>query len=497
MLDTKPARMPDQQPISAGPGPAATDTQAQALAAVATMLDTHDDAAVLIDDDYRIVAANRAYREAYGVADRNIVGDKCHRISHHSTVPCHERGEDCPVRRVRETGVAVDTLHIHFSPTAKPERVRVRGYPLKVDGRDLLVERIERLDLPTARKAAAATRMIGESPAFLSTLHRLTRAAAMPGSVLITGESGVGKELAARFVHEQSANSKGPFIVADCAALPESLFEAEFFGHERGAFTGSVGTRIGLFEAADGGTLFLDEIGELPFAMQAKLLRAIDTGEVRRIGARHSKTVRARVVAATNRDPANMVSEGSFRLDLYYRLAAHEIRIPPLRERREDIAPIAQALLRELVPGRTRSLDEATRRGLASLPLPGNVRELRNRIERALGADGSMESEKLDLQLFDVEAQETDPTRANGVDDDRAYLGAFVRGIRASRASLTSAPANRPMSIGRAQLNLLAEAMARHDNHRGRVAAELGVSERTVYRWLKAAAAGACCVAKR
>ncbi|MGE0312489.1 MAG: sigma-54 interaction domain-containing protein [Lautropia sp.] len=448
-----------------------------ALDAIGQMLETHEAPSVLIDDDYRIVASNAAYRRAYGVDAHAIVGRACHRVSHHSAVPCHERGEDCPLQRVRQTVAPVDTMHIHFRPDGSPERVRVRGYPVSIDSRRLLVERIERLDAPAGSGRRASERMVGRSPALLATLHRLTRAAAMPGGVLITGESGVGKELAARFVHEHSAQATGPFVVADCAALPESLFEAELFGHERGAFTGAHAARAGLFEAADGGTLLLDEIGELPLAMQSKLLRAIDSGEIRRLGARQPRPVRVRIVAATNREPAAMVSDGSFRLDLYYRLAAHEIRMPPLRERREDIVPIAEALVGERLPGARLALDARARRALESLALPGNVRELRNLLERAVGVDGRIDATMLAA-----------PHRPAG---GRPLPSAPSPVREAARATPPATDAGaRPLgaALDDWRRRLLAQAIERHAGHRARIAADLGVSERTVYRWMRARA---------
>ncbi len=456
-----------------------------ALDAIEQILETNEDPSVLIDDDYRIVASNEAYRRAYGVVSASIVGHACHRVSHHSSVPCHERGEDCPLHRVRQTEAPVDTLHIHFGPDGTPERVRVRGYPVTIDSRRLLVERIERLDTPADAGRRTAERMVGQSPSLLATLHRLTQAAAMPGGVLITGESGVGKELAARFVHEHSARSTGPFVVADCAALPESLFEAELFGHERGAFTGAHAARAGLFEAADGGTLLLDEIGELPLAMQSKLLRAIDSGEIRRIGARQPRPVRVRIVAATNRDPAAMVSEGTFRLDLYYRLAAHEIRIPPLRERREDIVPIAEALVRERLPGTRVVIDAAARRVLETLPLPGNVRELRNLLERAVGTDGSIDPSLLRT------APRNAPPATHPATRPGAHPGTHPGTKSATHPRASTPPAASPgTGDGTAPLvewrrHLLAQALARHGGNRARVATELGVSERTVYRWMR------------
>jgi DNA-binding NtrC family response regulator len=215
---------------------------------------------------------------------------------------------------------------------------------------------------------------------------------------LIEGESGTGKEVVARAIHERSTRADGPFEVFDCAAVPTALVESELFGHERGAFTGASERRIGRVEAANGGTLFLDELGELPLDVQPKLLRVLERREVRRLGGTTTTPVDLRVVAATNRDLAREVNRGAFREDLYYRLAVVRVSLPPLRDRRDDIRPLAEHLIRraiippldaESVIGRIASDDWAR---LVSHPWPGNVRELRNVIERSLAlGDGTME----------------------------------------------------------------------------------------------------------
>ncbi|MEZ5729967.1 MAG: sigma 54-interacting transcriptional regulator [Burkholderiaceae bacterium] len=439
---------------------------------VLQLLETHDDPVVLIADDYRIVATNRAYLANYGAETSGIVGLRCHQVSHHSDVPCHERGEDCPLARALSSGQAVDTLHVHLDADHRPERVRVRGTPVQLGGRWLLAERIERLERESTSGGRTLDRMIGQSPAFLQTVQRLIHASSLPGSVLLTGESGVGKELAARFVHERSPQAGGPFVVVDCASIPEALFESELFGHERGAFTGSSQSRAGLFETANGGTLFLDEIGELPLAMQAKLLRAIDTGEVRRLGAHQPSQVRVRIVAATNRDLRALVDGGEFRLDLFYRLATHEVRIPTLRERREDIALIARALLARLDGHRGTVIEDAAIELLREMPLPGNIRELRNLLQRALAHGPSISADSIGRTL----------PEGRGPFSNTDGLSVPPR--------VEPGPPLDPRPVtGRLEStrrHLLEEALQRHGGNRARVAAELGVSERTVYRWLRA-----------
>ena len=228
--------------------------------------------------------------------------------------------------------------------------------------------------------------LVGRSLAMREVFSIIERVAHTDLTVLITGETGTGKELASRAVHNLSLRRGGPFCVFDCGAAPETLIESELFGHEKGSFTGAHQSREGVFEAANGGTIFLDEIGELPLELQPKLLRVLEQREVRRVGSGRTKEVDVRVVAATNRDLLQEVREGRFREDLYYRLAVVEILLPPLRERGEDLPLIAQHLLLKAQRGapRVHHVSPEVMEILGAWRFPGNVRELANLIERAL-----------------------------------------------------------------------------------------------------------------
>jgi transcriptional regulator with PAS, ATPase and Fis domain len=219
-------------------------------------------------------------------------------------------------------------------------------------------------------------------------VYRLVHLAApTSASVLITGESGTGKELVARSLHELSPQSRGPFVAVNCSAIPETLLESEIFGHERGAFTGAMERRAGCFELAHGGTLFLDEIAEMGLGIQAKFLRILQDGAVRRLGGKTEIKVDVRVLAATNKDPLKAIKDGIFREDLYYRLNVIHVALPPLRERREDVPLLVQAFLEEFnkkYDKQVVGVDEATQRILLEHAWPGNVRELRNALERAV-----------------------------------------------------------------------------------------------------------------
>jgi DNA-binding NtrC family response regulator len=291
-------------------------------------------------------------------------------------------------------------------------------------------------------------------------VEQLGRAAETQASILIEGESGVGKELAARFVHDRSARRNKPFVSVDCTTLTETLIEAELFGHEAGAFTGCIGRKAGLVERADGGTLFLDEIGDLPLNLQPKLLRLLESGEFRRVGGREMMRVDVRIVAATNQRLRERAHKGGFRQDLYYRLACITIPIPPLRYRRDDIPVLAEVLLQRICrnSGRRCHLSSEALACLAEYDFPGNIRELRNALQRAvaMSRDAAIRSDDLGLC--------TGIAKADGAQRGEAPAPAPLREIEARH---------------------IAALLERHGGHRRRVADDLGISERTLYRKLK------------
>ena len=252
------------------------------------------------------------------------------------------------------------------------------------------VEQRLRARQPAAREADAELGLLGmvaQSPAMKRVIDLARRVAKVDSTVLITGESGAGKERVARFIHDQSTRSGGPFVAINCGAMPEGLLESELFGHARGAFTGATQDRPGLFEAANQGTLLLDEIGEVSAPMQVKLLRVLQERQVRRVGENKDRTVNVRVLAATNRDLGLEVSAARFRQDLYYRLRVVELRVPPLRERPEDVLLLARMFLAEVVERTGRKITGFTPRvanQLVRYNWPGNVRELGNAVERAV-----------------------------------------------------------------------------------------------------------------
>ena len=259
------------------------------------------------------------------------------------------------------------------------------------------VQRLEN-ELSSLRQSSDA--IVGSSPVMRAALDVARKVAPHSATVLVSGESGTGKELVARLIHRESPRAGGPFVAVNCGAIPEALLESELFGHEKGAFTGATRAKAGLFEEAHNGTLFLDEIGELPAALQVKLLRALQEGDVRRVGSTEAKVVDVRVIAATNRDLGADVASGRFRADLFYRINVVAIALPPLRERPEDLAELVQFFLARHATrmGLTaRGISPAAMRVLAEHTWPGNVRELEHAIERALVMTGGAVIEPSDL----------------------------------------------------------------------------------------------------
>ncbi len=283
--------------------------------------------------------------------------------------------------------------------------------PAKMAELDVLIQRAyesrqlkrENQSLRTLMKRQqTATRMIGESPKMKEVLRLIDRTAATDKPVLIEGESGTGKELVARAIHEASPFADKPLVVINCAALPEPLLESELFGHEKGAFTGAVATKPGLFEVADGGTLFIDEFGELAGPLQAKLLRVLEDGSLRRVGSVKERRVKVRLIAATNRDMEKEVREGRFREDLYYRINVLTIKLPPLRERPGDVSLLVRHFL-----GEGWEIGSEVTEVLESYSWPGNIRQLHNALERGkILAEGSaIELKNLPPEVIDGRAQ--------------------------------------------------------------------------------------------
>jgi len=297
---------------------------------------------------------------------------------------------------------------------ARTEPVAVRA-EAPVQAAERAESSADRATVPSPPSAAGGL-LLGVSPAIEAVRAGIARLARSMAPVAITGESGSGKELAARLIHRTGARANQPFVAVNCGAIPENLMESEFFGHRRGAFTGADQDRVGFFQAAHGGTLFLDEVADLPLAMQVKLLRAIQERSVRRVGATAEESVDVRIVSATHQDLARCVAAGRFRQDLYYRLNVIELAMPPLRDRREDVEVLAQAVLLRLAARAgllaAPRLSSVTLRYLQTYGFPGNVRELENMLERALAFSNG--------EVINVEDLGLRPMPADGPENERA-----------------------------------------------------------------------------
>jgi len=361
-----------------------------------TILDSLAEALIITDRDSRIVYANSRSEEITGYTPQELLG----RVSYELLSP--RKNWDKMRRRLRERLAGAEEGYEHelIRKDGSTIWIRVLGTPyrsasgevagtvgaLSCISRQKILERENEYLRAELDGSAGLDELIGPSDALARIRHQISMVAASEANVLICGESGTGKELVARAVHELSPRAKNPLIRVNCAAIPKDLFESEFFGHVRGAFTGAIKDRIGRFELAHGGTLFLDEVGEIPLDLQGKLLRVIQERQFERIGEDRTRSVDVRLISATNRQLLEDSAAGRFRSDLYYRLSVFPIEIPPLRDRREDVLPLAEHFLQQFarksgipVP----VLTQAQRDELFRYDWPGNVRELQNVIERA------------------------------------------------------------------------------------------------------------------
>ena len=311
------------------------------------------------------------------------------------------------------------------------------------------------------KEIAGAARMIGTSPAFQKVLEQATLAARTDARMLLNGESGTGKELLAAHIHAESPFASGPFVKVNCAAIPTELIESELFGHEKGAFTGATAARRGKFELADGGTLFLDEAGDLHASSQAKLLRVLQEGEFHRVGGEQPIRVSVRVIAATNRDLSELVSQQKFREDLYYRLCVVPVRMPALRERREDIRPLAEYFLAEFCARNNFHAKELAPEAVEALEQyawPGNIRELRNVVERMaiLARAGVLEAASVPVE---IRSAKPSPARGNLRETrESAERDHILRALEDSEWNVSSAA----RSLGMERTNLHKRIRALH-----------------------------------
>jgi two-component system, NtrC family, response regulator HydG len=430
---------------------------------LAAFLETQPEPRIVLDVEFNILAANEAYAREFRDG-RPVRGGRCFEVSHGFSVPCDQAGESCPLNASRRSGVAQRVLHVHHTPRG-PEHVDVETTPL-LDATGSARYFVETLrTVRHASSQAASHGLVGQSAAFKQMLEKVMRVAGADASVLLLGETGTGKELVARAIHEASPRAKGPFITVDCAGLTETLFESELFGYEKGAFTGAAHRKPGLVEAAAGGTLFLDEIGELPPSQQVKLLRLLESGSYRRVGGLETLYANFRLVSATHRNLAAMVHKETYRRDLYFRINTFPILTPALHERRQDIPLLAISLLARVDRQRGRNFTAAALDWLRARHYAGNIRELRNVIERGtLMCDGP-EVDRSDLE------QAVDPYP---VDPDPV----------ASASPVSAFTVDSIVDLATLERRYTQWVYARCDTDMASLADRLGVSVRTAYRKL-------------
>ena len=384
----------------------------------------------------------------------------------------------------RKNAPLIIMLTAYGSVQTAVEALKVGAYdylskPVDLDNLEMMLERgmkvlHDRVEKNGAAHEGGAVNIIGSSAAMTGVLDSIRQVAATKATVLVTGESGTGKELVAQAIHKLSPRASKPFRPVHCAALSENLLESELFGHEKGAFTGANERVAGRFEMADGGTLFLDEIGEISLSVQVKLLRVLETHQFERVGGSETLTVDVRVVAATNRDLRAMVEQGTFREDLFYRLNVVNIRIPPLRERREDIPEILDFYLKKSAADNGKDVADISPEALGVLMAydwPGNVRELRNCVERmVVFARGAT------LTMTDVPA------------DIRSAVGEQFEAKAMPPKVEETAPAEPPAVIGlnvkENEKSLIIKALEECGGNRSQAALKLNISRRTLYRKL-------------
>lgn len=398
---------------------------------LSSFLEAQTEPHILFDREYRIIAVNGAFRK-YCNPQSSVIGRTCYEVSHNYEMPCDRSGETCPLAKSRRSGKSERVLHMHHTPNGE-EYVSIELTPIKNGAGDItcFVEKIEPVKL--AKGQTERNSLTGKSPAFLRMMDLVEKAASSGVNVLLSGESGTGKELVAQAIHRSGKRAAKPFIVIDCSGLSELWFESELFGQERQTPSAAGSRRKGLIDSASGGTLFLDEVGDIPLSMQAKLLRLLETGTYRRLGSADPRRADIRIIASTSRNLKEMVQKELFRADLYYRLNIFPIHVPALRERQEDIVPLATVLLKRIAPDKKMTLSDEAVFQLQTYPFPGNIRELHNFLERAILLS---ETQKIQPEHLLLPVQENNQTDSAALNPDDAQLRQLSSSFRGNRKTL-------------------------------------------------------------
>ncbi len=434
------------------------------LSELISFLDGLPEPRIVMSADYRIIAANAAYTREFG-GGRELAGRACYEVSHRFNVPCDQAGESCPLKLSLEAGEPQRVLHLHHTPRGE-EHVLVETSPIR-DETGEIAYFVETMRLVRQASSRAATSgLVGRSPAFSSMLEKMMRVAPSDAAVLLLGETGTGKELVAHAIHEASAREEGPFVAVDCAGMTETLFEAELFGYEKGAFTGATHRKQGLVEAASGGTLFLDEIGDMPLTMQTRLLRVLQERQVTPLGGGTPVKVNFALICATHCDLPAACASGRFRSDLYYRINGLSLHLPALRER-SDFAALCDKLLAELFPDLPVDIAPGLHQRLAAYHWPGNLRQLASVLRTACAMLDPGDT-RIDWQHLP---------------DD--ILAALQAGTERPSPASAVLPAQ---DLATLSLAAIQQAIVDHQGNLSAAARQLGISRQTLYRKLKTGA---------
>ncbi|MGH1543209.1 MAG: sigma-54 interaction domain-containing protein [Arenicella sp.] len=424
------------------------------------MLEAYDVPAILVTANYEILASNSIYREKFG--EIQLANQpRCYTVSHGYSKPCDQAGEHCPLLAAKESRHKEKVLHIHQTPNGR-EHVDVEMIPI-FDNNDELAFFVELLrPVPLASGKSSYQQMVGTSTAFEAMLKSITQVGKSDASVLLLGESGTGKELISQSIHLSSPRKDNSMVTLECSGLSEALIESELFGHQKGAFTGANSNKIGLVEQADGGTLFLDEIGDISLETQVKLLRLIESKTFRRVGSTEVRSSDFRLICATHKNLYDMVNQGLFRHDLYFRINVFPIHVPALRERISDIPLLAKHMLQQDSQHMELRITTAALEVLSKHTFKGNIRELRNIISRAIVM-----------------------AHSNTIDDSLIRQCLAIDKQFQTNLSNSAIAFHKQMTLKDIETNYLLELMNRHNKDKAKVAREANISLRTLYRKLE------------
>lgn len=419
-----------------------------------SLLESHESPFIVISNSLHIIAVNKAWETCFGIARHDVIGR-----------PCCNANQHCRHRELLLKFEPYSGLYPSIGMDS-PLDIRVRGYPLlDAEGHFYIGEVVTNIANPMYRPETPE--IIGHSPAFMQFRTKLDQAAKSLVSVMIHGETGTGKELAAKYIHAHSPVANANFVVVDCTVITESLFESELFGHEKGAFTGASSTKKGLFEIANNGTLFLDEIGDLPLHLQPKLLRVLESNEYRRVGGMQTMNSKIRVICATHKNLAAMVKAGEFREDLYYRLSVFPLEIPNLRERYQDLPELTHYLLEQFgkKSGTHYKITADAMTKLLAHRWPGNIRELRNCLHLAtsLAQDNIINKQAIQIHGFNATSEQFS--------------------VPAPQISYAQ-PANPNNPLDMIEADFIKNLINKFNGNRRQIAMEMNISERTLYRKL-------------